>query len=141
MRWTTEFEVRCKASPAQVFKLWSDVTNWRRWDSEVEHSQLDGPFVVGSRGTLKPKGGPSTSFVLTAVERDVKFADRSFLPLATLDFTHTLRVEQGETVILRQVEMRGLLTFLFRRIIGSTIEKGLPGAVKWLARLAELESE
>jgi hypothetical protein len=137
MTWTTQAVVRTKASPEQVWALWTDVATWSRWDRDVEASQLDGPFVLGTRGVLTPRGGPKTRFVLTSVEPHVGFTNRSSLPLGTLDFIHTLRVEGGETVIEHRVEMKGPLTFLFRRLVGAGIARGLPGTVAQLARTAE----
>jgi hypothetical protein len=140
MSWSTQATARTKAPPEQVWKLWADVAGWSRWDDEVASSRLEGDFAVGTRGSLKPKGGPTTSFVLTHVEPNVAFSNRSSLPLATLEFVHTLRVEAGETVIEHRAEMKGPLTVLFRRLIGANIARGLPAAVARLARVAEERS-
>ncbi len=137
MRWSTQATAHTKARPEDVWNLWADVAGWSRWDDEVISSQLDGAFTVGTRGWLKPKDGPRTTFVLSHVEPNVAFTNRSSLPLATLEFVHTLRVEGGETVIEHRVEMNGPLTFLFRRLIGATIARGLPKVVERLARVAE----
>lgn len=140
MSWSTQATSRTKASRESVWKLWANVSGWSRWDDTVASSQLEGAFAVGTRGSLKPKGGPTTSFVLTHVEPNVAFTNRSSLPLATLTFVHTLRVEGGETVIEHRVEMTGPLTFLFRRLIGANIASGLPAVVEQLARAAEERS-
>jgi hypothetical protein len=140
MSWSTQATARTKARPEEVWELWANVATWSRWDDELASSQLEGAFAVGTRGSLKPKGGPTTSFVLTHVEPNVAFTNRSSLPLATLAFVHTLRVEGGETVIEHRVEMTGPLTFLFRRLIGANIARGLPAVVEQLARAAEERS-
>jgi len=137
MHWSTLASTRTTARPEQIWRLWADVAQWNRWDGDVETSHLEGSFVEGARGYLKPKGGPKTKFVLTHVEPFAAFSDRSSLPLTTLDFIHTMRVEGVETVIEHRVEMNGPLTFLFRRIIGAGIARGLPSALERLARLAE----
>ena len=138
MHWSTRAITRTRARPEHVWTLWADVAEWKQWDAEVESSQLEGAFVVGGRGSLKPKGGPMSPFVLTHVEPLAAFTDRSSLPLFTLDFVHVMRVEGEETVIEHRIEMNGPLTFLFRRLIGANLERGLPGAVERLARLAEV---
>ncbi|MBU6152980.1 MAG: SRPBCC family protein [Bdellovibrionales bacterium] len=135
--WSTRASAKTRARPEQVWKLWTDVQAWSQWDHEVEVSSLEGAFVVGAQGVLKPRGGPMTRFTLTRVEPPVAFSNRSSLPLATLDFVHTLRTEDGETVIEHQVTMRGPLTFLFSRLLGKNIARGLPTVVKNLARTAE----
>jgi hypothetical protein len=137
LMWMTRFETHTTATPEQIWKIWSDVANWRTWDPEVESSRIDGAFQAGTRGVLKPKGGPSTKFVILEASPQSGFRDRSFLPLTHLDFNHEVRAEGGKTIVVHQAEMRGLLAPLFSRIIGRKIEKGMPEAVARLVRLAE----
>jgi len=98
-----------------------------------EWARLDGPFVEGTLGTMKPRGGPVVQFTLLSVEPGRGFSDRSRLPLTRLDFIHVLA--QGELV--HRVEMQGWLTPVFRRVIGTKIERGLREAMSRLARMAE----
>jgi uncharacterized protein YndB with AHSA1/START domain len=137
MTWQTTASATTTAAPERVWALWSDVAAWNRWDHEVASSTLNGTFAEGTTGTLKPRGGPSTRFVMTDVRPMVSFSDRSLLPLATLDFHHTLSTTGGVTTIEHSVVMNGPLTPLFRRVIGTRIAKGLPIAVAALAALAE----
>lgn len=90
---------------------------------------------------IDPKGGPRTRFSLTEVTVHHSFTDRCRLPLATLDFIHVLTPAPGGTVITHRVVMNGPLTFIFRRLMGSGIERGLPIAVQSLARHAEVGSQ
>ena len=137
MQWSTQATARTKARPEDVWRLWTDVAGWNRWDDDVQSSRLDGAFVAGARGLLKPKRGPAARFVLTHVEPCVAFTNRSKLPLATLEFVHVLAIDGGETVVTHRVVMTGPLTFLFRRLVGTGIARGLPAAVARLARAAE----
>lgn len=137
MTWSTVATARTKARPEDVWRLWTDVAGWRHWDDGVASSDLDGAFVAGARGWLKPTAGPATRFVLTQVEPHVAFTNRSTLPLATIDFIHTVQRDGHDTVIVHRVEMAGPLTFLFRRLIGASIARGLPAVVERLARVAE----
>lgn len=34
--WTHEESIEIKASPKQIWKLFSDVVNWKRWNEDVE---------------------------------------------------------------------------------------------------------
>lgn len=137
MVWSTRASARTQARPEEVWKLWTEVEGWPRWDRGVEWSQLDGPFLAGTRGSLKPHDAPTTPFVLTKVEPNAAFSARSPLPLAAMNFVHTMGVEDGATMIEHRVEISGPLTPLFRRLIGSRIASELPSTVERLARLAE----
>jgi len=132
--WSTKATARAKASPEQIGKLWTDVSGWNRWDATVEWSRNEGDFAEGTKGSLKPKKGPMTQFVLTSVEPLKGFTNRTSLPLTALDFIHTLRVDGGETLIEHRVDMKDPLTFIFRRLIGTNIAPGLPSVVEQLAR-------
>jgi Polyketide cyclase / dehydrase and lipid transport len=131
-----QHSIKTQASPAAIFRLWSQVSSWPRWDDEVVESHLDGPFVKGTTGWLKPKGGPKVRFELLSVEPNVMFHDRASLPFAKLDFVHEIQRDGAFTVVTHRIEMTGPLAFLFSRILGGQMKKGLPLAMAKLVTLA-----
>ena len=135
-----EFSVQSNATPHAVWSLWSDVSNWKSWDDEVEFSSLEGPFQIGTSGTIKPRGGPRTKFIILDIVTHRRFHDRSYLPFARLDFMHSIEVHGERVLVTHRVEMTGVLTFLFSRLIGNKIKKGLPHAVAKLIAMAETRS-
>ena len=54
-----------------------------------------------------------------------------------MDFIHSLNETKNELEITHKVVMTGFMTFIFSRVIGKNIEKGLPNALKQLTELAE----
>ncbi|UPY77158.1 polyketide cyclase/dehydrase and lipid transport [Leptospira weilii] len=126
-----------KASSTQLWKVYQDVSNWKAWDHEIEESFLNGEFKVGSKGMLKPKGGPKTWFRLMEVRDKELFSDLTNLPLCKLEFRHELFSTNSGTKFVHTVTFSGPLSFLFSRVIGNKIRKELPGAMKNLAKLAE----
>lgn len=135
--WITEVRRNTTATKEQIWELWADVSNWNVWDKEVETSELFGPFEVGTKGILKPAGGPKTKFEMTECTKYKSFTDRSFLPLCKMDFIHSLSETQNGLEITHKVLMTGFMTFLFSKIIGGKIKIGLPDAVEKLIELAE----
>ena len=134
----TKHSIKTKAKPEAIWKLWENVNEWPKWDHGIETSQLNGQFTAGSKGWLKPKGGPKVNFVIIEAVPFKKFHDRSILPLTKLDFIHTIEQEGEYSVVTHQVEMTGLLTFIFSKIIGSGIKKDMPTAMDNLIQKAEL---
>ncbi|PJD98889.1 MAG: polyketide cyclase/dehydrase and lipid transport [Leptospira sp.] len=134
----TKHSIRIKVKPEAIWKLWEKIDEWPKWDHGIETSQLDGRFEAGSQGWLKPKGAPKVSFVIIEAVPFKKFHDRSFLPLTKLDFIHTIEQEGEYSVVTHQVEMTGLLTFIFSKIIGTGIKKDMPTAMEKLIQQAEL---
>lgn len=61
--WIAEAEARSTAAPAAFFARWADTTTWPDWNTDTEWVRLDGRFVAGATGVLKPKGGPRVKFV------------------------------------------------------------------------------
>ncbi len=127
-----------RARPEEVWKLWADAPGWSRWDEDVLWCRLDGPFAAGTRGEMKPRGGPRVKFQILDARPGHGFTDRSYLPLCKLDFSHRIEPAAGGGLRLtHQVCFSGPLAFLFGRVIGAKIRAGLPHAVEKLARLAE----
>lgn len=131
--WSTEAAATTRASVEQVWSVWSDVARWNAWDPSVVSSSLRGPFATGTRGRLKPRGGPASTFVLTEVRPHSRFVSTSRLPLARMDFVHELRAEGGETRIAHRIEISGPLSFLFARLLGPGLGRDLREAVRSLA--------
>jgi len=135
--WTTAVSRKTTASKEQIWKLWADVPNWNVWDKEVETVELFGEFETGTKGVLKPAGGPKAKFEMIECTKFKSFTDRSFLPFCKIDFTHSITETNDGIEILHKVVMTGFLTFLFSKVIGSKIKAGLPNAVEKLIDLAE----
>lgn len=135
--WTAEVSRKTTATKEQIWKLWADVSNWNVWDAEVENAELFGQFQTGTKGILKPVGGPKTKFEMTECTELKSFTDRSFLPLCKMDFIHIMNETEEGLEITHKVIMSGFMTFLFSEVIGSKIKVGLPIAVEKLIDIAE----
>jgi hypothetical protein len=119
----------------KIWRLWTDVGNWKKWDGGVEYSSIDGKFENGVFGTLKSVNGPKSTFRLEDVVVNRSFTSRSKLPLCTMDFVHELEKDGNGVKIRHGIRIYGLLTFVFKRVIGKNAAKGLPAAVKRLVDL------
>jgi hypothetical protein len=129
--------IETKASPKAIWHIWEDVPNWNTWDSGIEYSTTNGPFVEGTTGTVKPKGGPLVHTKLTCVEPLKKFVDESKLPLARIIFSHFLSQSNGKTFVTTQIEMKGPLAFFFAFVIGRAMKKNLPDEMMAMVKKAE----
>lgn len=139
--WSTETIQKTTASKKEIWALWSDTQNWNVWDHGVEYVTLDGPFHAGSRGVLKPVGGPKVAFVIQSATPDAGFTDRSSLPFCNLDFIHSITETPSGLEISHKAVFTGPLSFFFRRVIGNGIAKDMPVAVAKLISIAEERSQ
>jgi hypothetical protein len=134
--WTAEATATTSASSEVIWQLWSDVANWKTWDTQVESSSLDGLFVSGTRGKLKPKGGPASPFVMLDTQPGRSFTDRTRLPGATMDFIHEMTSTPTGTQFTHRIRITGPLSPLFARLMGRNLRQGVQDAVQKLAHLA-----
>lgn len=125
------------ASPETIWHIWQDVKNWPTWDSGIEYSTIDGPFVTNTTGTIKPKGGPLVRTVLTTVEPLKQFVVTSKLFLARIIVSHYLSTTNGKTEVTHQIEMTGPLAFLFAYLIGRSMKKNLSQEIQAMLKKAE----
>ncbi len=111
--------------------------NWHTWDHGIEYSLIEGPFLVGTKGKLKPKGGPLVHTELTAVEFPKSFVDESQLPLTRIIVSHQMEREGNVTKVTHRVEMKGFLSPLFAILIGRKMKKNMPKEMEAMVRKAE----
>ena len=134
--WTCEHAVTTNATPSQVWARYADPQTWPEWDAATERVTLYGPFAVGSRGTLKAVGGPTTRFTLTEVVPEVGFTNVARLPLARLVFRHQIEATATGSRLTHIATINGPLSLLLGRVIGTSLARDLPAAMNALARLA-----
>jgi len=128
------------ASPERVFALWADAAGWPRWDPDLEEATLEGPFADGSRGSLKPRGAPRTAIELNAVRPPHGFSAVARLPLCRMRFEHRLEPLMPPAAgcrVTHAVRFEGPLAPIFRRLVGPTVKRGLPGTMAGLKAAAE----
>jgi hypothetical protein len=133
----TEAHVSSPAAPARFFERWADMATWPEWNTDTAWVRLDGPFAAGATGQLKPKGGPTVSFVVERLT-DREFVDVSKLLGARLTFDHqvTPRVEGGCAIDVT-VTLTGPLARVWNLVLGSGIRKTAQADLDRLAAAAE----
>ncbi len=121
-----------------IWEIWTRVSAWPAWDHELEQVTLNGGFVTGSMGVIKPKKAPKANFVLVEVVPNQSFTVESQLPLTKLSFYHTLATaDDGKTLLTHSVSLKGVLAPLFTLILSAKMRRGLPQAMQELLRAAQ----
>jgi hypothetical protein len=137
MAWQFEYTAQSEAAKERVWSRYIDVANWREWSVEgVEWSRLDGPFEVGTMGKSKPPGFPAGSFRLDVVVPERMFGSETKLPGARLRFEHIIQPVDAGVTITHRALIDGPLTWLWIRLLGRSIKRGLTPGVDRLATMA-----
>lgn len=99
--------LRTSASPERVFELWADTTTWATWDPPVDRVVLDGPFRVGTRGTMVMAGGIEMPFELVEVTPDVRYLDVLRMGDLEIRIDHVVEPDGDGSVITVTTEITG----------------------------------
>ncbi len=132
-----EHSVTINCTPEHVFAIYKDINSWAQWDPDIEAVGMDGDFVAGTSGWLKPVGAPKTATMMMAVDEPVSFTVESKLPFCTMRFEHELDTAGDATVATHRVVFTGALAPVFSRLIGGKIRKGIQGTMQGLKQYAE----
>lgn len=129
--------VTSSAGPAAFFAEWADMASWPEWNLDTAWVRLDGPFVEGATGQLKPKGGPTVRFRVERLVDGEEFTDVSRLLGARLTFRHLVSVAEGRTTVSVEVTLTGPLAPVWRLILGQGIRDSLQPDLDRLVQRAE----
>lgn len=87
----------------KLWELYSNVSRWKEWDTDVANVVLNGEFVHGSSGVMEMKNGQSLPFVIASVDTEKEFTTNSCLGTITVSFIHIIT----ETSITHTVTIEG----------------------------------
>ncbi|MEC4168558.1 SRPBCC family protein [Pseudomonas sp. MS-1(2024)] len=132
--------IEIRSTPAQVFRLYKDAAGWADWDPEVSNASLPGGLELGAKGWLKPKVGPKGNIQIVEMTEGKSFSVQSRLPLCRMEFGHLLTEVEGGTVATHWVEFCGPLSFLFRYLVGRSIQASMPNTMQGLKKSCEAQA-
>ncbi|WP_291286199.1 SRPBCC family protein [Flavobacterium sp.] len=125
--WTKSYSITTtEVTKEQIWKLTTDINNWKKWDGTVEDSQLLGEFKIGNYFLLKPKGGPKIKIKLIEIVEYKKFTDLTTFPLAKMYGEHTYEDTEDGLKISVTMTVKGILSFLWVKLVAKGIVKHLP---------------
>lgn len=130
--------VETSASPAAVWKIWSDTSTWPEWNPDVQSMTLDGPFAAGTTGTMKTKQG-TRQVQLTEVVPGRSFRlETTVIPLTRFAFEcQVVASAAGKTTISQAIRVGGPLGGVVGGMMGPQIANTFPPLLQGLARKAE----
>jgi hypothetical protein len=132
------WELCTKATASQLWQVWTDVSQWPRWDTELESASLQGDFITGSQGALKAKGSPASTFYLEDVVPEQKYRIVTVLPLGGKLIIERSLVFDGEAIrFTHEVCFKGAFGRFLAIFIGNKYREALPLVMESIRTLAE----
>ena len=105
-----EASLETTVSPAQVWRVWSDVNHWPDWNPDMKESRLDGPLKLGATGMINTKSGGKHDVVVTYYEEGRSFElESTALPATKMAIRATIAPSVTGSRITQGFEPRGLL--------------------------------
>lgn len=133
-------QIEVAATPAAIFRIYSDVENWSRWDRAVHRSAVD-RFETGGRGFLKSRNGPKSRMEILEVVDGVSFTTKFRLPLCRLWLKYELRpAGDGKTLVVHSVAFYGTLAPAFARLFEREVRKDLSAGLSRIKSITENEA-
>ncbi len=135
--WTRSHTIVTKeATKEQLWKLFADVNHWHVWDTEIEYARMEGKFEQGNHFILKPKKGPKVKIELIETIENKKFVDRTKFPLAEMYGEHIFEETPDGLKITTTMTVKGILSFLWIKIVAQDIVNSLPEEMEKQVKLA-----
>jgi uncharacterized membrane protein len=124
----------------QVWRLWTDVTDWPQWTASVTSVQrLDsGPFGVGSKARVKQPRLPTAVWEVTEATQDASFVWVATGPGVRTTATHRVTpTEAGGSTAYLSVEQAGPLAAVVNLLLGSLTRRYLTMEAEGIKKAAE----
>ena len=109
-----KYSIETSAQESTIWRLWTDVKNWKKFDTLLEYSYLDEgiTFGEGAIGYLKAEGAPRTTFEIINVNGTESFTVHLRLPLYQTINQHRYfeNNNSGGTTFTHEVSFKGALS-------------------------------
>ncbi|MSP53392.1 MAG: polyketide cyclase [Gammaproteobacteria bacterium] len=138
--WKKEQSVVAEGVTAeQIWKVWSDINNWPRYDAGLEWVKADQGFQFAPSNWfyLKPKGGPKVKIIITEVTPNKSFTDYTVFPLAKMYDVHELTSTAEGIKITHITSVTGPLGWLWRKLVAEKVANDIPAQTQNLIAMAK----
>lgn len=136
--WTYEHEQEAKVDLEKLWELYSDVSQWPKWDPSMEKVEMFGPFATGTKGIHHMKGMPPIEITLTEVTPYKSFTDEAVMNEwgVTLQFEHIIK-DKGDGIF--SIYLRVIITGENAQEVGEKMGSGITGDIpSCMTKLIEL---
>ncbi|MDR2180407.1 MAG: hypothetical protein LBP21_08870 [Synergistaceae bacterium] len=133
-----EYTVKGKMDIGKVWALYSDVSQWPKWQPDMVKVELEGDFAAGTKGTEFMKEMPPMPFTLEEVERNKMFVDSSTFDDVTVKIGHFISDGgNGEHSLRHTVTITGPDEAQVQEL-GENIVADIPDSMAKLFELAKI---
>jgi hypothetical protein len=125
------------ASPEILWQIWTDVSDWKTWDTGLKAAHLKGPFKEGAKGRLIPDKGPAAKFKIENVREFESYKLKTRIPFGWLIVSRHLEQKDGAVIFTHDVQFTGIFKKIAGKKIGKRYRQMLPSVMETIKVLAE----
>ena len=133
-----ESSAEVNASPEKIFNIYSQVNQWSIWDPDTNSAVLNGDFSANTVIDLQTQSGSRVKIKLLEVVKNHSFITESKLPLCVIQFEHTLKPLENQTIVTHKISFSGILGSVFSFLLASQMKKSLSQTLLALKKYAEV---
>jgi Polyketide cyclase / dehydrase and lipid transport len=129
--------VETTASPDAIWAIWTNVQNWKTWDTGLKDASMSDNFALNAKGVITSLEGKKSKFKIVAFEKGVSYTFKTNLPLGGLYVKRSLEVKNGVTFFTHEVWFSGLTGGIFANMFGEKFKGMLPEVMENIKKIAE----
>ena len=95
------FKIKINAKKEKVWEYYADINKWYIWEEDLKDIKLNGEFKTGSKGMMELENMPPLEYILTSVEENKEFWDKTDIPLGSIHFGHEIFEEDRNSVSIK----------------------------------------
>ena len=95
------FKVKINAKKEKVWEYYANINKWYIWEEDLKDIKLNGEFKTGSKGMMELENMPPLKYILTSVEENKEFWDKTDIPLGSIHFGHEIFEEDKNSVSIK----------------------------------------
>jgi hypothetical protein len=131
------YVVETTAPPEKIWNVWTDVSNWRAWDTGLKNAEMTGAFAKNAKGTITSLDDRQSEFRVVEFESGKSYTYEVGLFLSSLFVKRSFEVVNGKTVFKHEVWFSGMTAGMFAGMLGKDFQKMLPEVMENVKTLAE----
>ena len=95
------FKIKINAKKEKVWEYYANIDKWYIWEEDLKDIKLNGEFKTGSKGIMELENMPPLEYILTFVEENKEFWDKTDIPLGSIHFGHEIFEEDKNSVSIK----------------------------------------
>lgn len=131
------YSLETSASPEYIWAIWTNVPNWKAWDTGLRDASIEGDFKLNSKGVITSLEGRKSKFKVVEYSEGQFYTYKTKLPLGSLYVKRYLTVKEGKTIFTHEVWFKGLTGGIFAKAFGEKFRTMLPDVLAQIKEIAE----